>query len=526
VAPTGNTNAKYVVAVINTSVTAAATSGFELRGAGAGALAGHVAAPRAAAQTTPVAAPSYARTTAAMAQLAADERGEAQHDDYLDSQRAINARYGSPAPTWRALARMKGMNGVATSVRAPLSLGDTVTMKALYGSCSSGRDIRARVVYAGSKSVVLEDVASPRAGTMDNEYRLIGDEYDRVQYPMMVAKVGDPLAMNDAMGGDGRVTMLFTRYVNDSLPGIAGYVSACNFYPKSTFAASNEDDVFYARVANLAETPAEWRRSLRGTVIHESKHLASFATRFVNGTPFEETWLEESLGRVALELFSRTFPDGGTWKGNVGYETSVRCEVYQCDDRPLMMWTHFSVLHQYMRGVDTLTPIGPAASGDFTFYASGWSLVRWAADQYASDEATWIKDIVRGGQLTGLSNLAQRTGRPTGEMLADWALATAVDDLAGFVPARRELTFPSWNVANVFAGLAGTYPGAFMASPLRSRAMSFGSFSLQVPKLRAFSSSYFSFEGAQTGSQVLELRGENGVAVPAASLRIAVVRVE
>jgi hypothetical protein len=56
--------------------------------------------------------------------------------------------------------------------------------------------------------------------------------------------------------------------------------------------------------------------------------------------------------------------------------------------------------------------------------------------------------------------------------------------------------------------------------------MSFGSFSLQVPKLRAFSSSYFSFEGAQTGSQVLELRGENGVAVPAASLRIAVVRVE
>ena len=538
VAPSGATNAKYVVAVINTSVTAAATSGFELRGAGAGAMAGQTATPRLAAQMASITAPSYAtiqgvaanaRASKAIAQLAAEEKQEAAHDNYLDSQRAINARYGSPVPTWRALAKMKAMNGVAASLasaRVPMSLGDTVTMKALYGSCTSGRDIRARVVYAGAKSVVLEDVASPRAGTMDEQYRLIGDEYDRVQYPMMVAKVGDPLIMNAAMGGDGRVTMLFTRYVNDSLPGIAGYVSACNFYPKGTFAASNEDDVFYARVANAAESPSDWRRSLRGTVIHESKHLVSFATRFFYGTPFEESWLEESLGRVAEELYSRTFADGGSWKGNIGYQTTVRCEVYQCDDRPLMMWKHFSVLHQYMRGVDTLTPIGAAASGDFTFYASGWSLVRWAADQYAGDEATWIKDIVRGGQLTGLSNLAQRTGRPAGEMLADWALANAVDDLAGFTPARRELTFPSWNVADVFAGLAGTYPALFVASPLRARAMSFGSFSLPVAKLRAFSSSYFSFEGAQTGSQLLELRGENGAAVPPASLRVAVVRVE
>ena len=399
-------------------------------------------------------------------------------------------------------------------------------MKALFTSCTTGRDVRARVVYAGTKSVVLEDVAAPRAGTMDEQYRLIGDEYDRVQYPLMVSKIGDPLAMNDVMGGDGRVTMLFTRFVNDSLPGIVGYVSACNFYPKGTFAASNEDDIFYARVANAGEAPTAWRRSLRGTVIHESKHLASFATRFVNGTPFEESWLEESLGRMAEELYSRTFAAGGSWKGNSGFQTTVGCELTACDDRPLMMWKHFSVLHQYMRGVDTLTPIGAAANGDFTFYASGWSLVRWAADHYAGDEAVWIKDMVRGGLLTGLSNLSQHTGRPAGEMLADWALANAVDDMAGFIPARRQLTFPSWNVGNIFAGLSATFPGAFVANPLRLRAMSFGSFSLPVTRLRAFSSSYFSFEGPQAGSQLLELRGENGSAIPPPSLRVAVVRVE
>ena len=319
--------------------------------------------------------------------------------------------------------------------------------------------------------------------------------------------------------------MLFTRFVNDSLPGIAGYVTSCNFYSKGTFAGSNEDEVFYARLATAAESPTDWRRSMRSTVMHESKHLAAYAERFAHNAPLEEPWLEESTARIAEELYSRTFSNGGTWKGNTGFATTVRCEVYQCDDRPLMMWKHFSVLQQYMRGVDTLTPIGAAANGDFTYYASGWSLVRWAVDQYANDEGAWLKALVRGGAATGLANLAQQTGRPAGEMLADWALANAVDDLPGFTPTRRQLTFPSWNVSDMNGGLAGTFPSSFQASPLKARGMSFGSFNLPVAQLRAFSSSYFSFEGEQAGGQILELRGEGGGAVSGA-LRMAVVRVE
>lgn len=534
-APAGGGNAKYVVAVINTSVTAAATSGFELRGAGAGAMAGKTSTPvantavarmaNASTNLSMTSAGRGSRLSAVMTQLEADKKVEAQHDNYLDAQRAINSRYGSPAAAWRARTNNRIKSAMA-STRSAAQLGDTITMKALYSSCAVGRDIRARVVYVGTKALVLEDIASPRAGTMDNQYQLIGAEYDQVQYPLMRDNVGDPLAMNDIMGGDGRVTMLFTRYVNDSLPGITGYVSACNLYPKSTFAASNEDEVFYARVADLAEAPSDWRRVMRTNVMHETKHLASFAIRMVNSTPFEESWLEESLARVAEELYARTFAHSASWRSNSGFQETVQCELFQCDDRPLMMWKHFSVLHQYYRGVDTLSPIGAAANGDFTYYASGWSFVRWAADQYAGDESAWIKDLVRGGQLTGLSNLAQKTGRPVGEMLADWSLANAVDDLPGFVPVRRQLTFPSWNTSNIFAGLASTFPGNFMTNPLGTRAMTFGSFTLPVNKLRAFSSSYFSFEGTQTGSQLLELRGENGNTMAPGNLRVAVVRVQ
>lgn len=533
-APAGQGQAKYVVAVINTSLTPASTASFELRGTGTGGLAGRAATQRPAASVSNAAstrgafgaAPSVAtgdprRGSRELPSVQQITQADAAHDRYLERQRSISERFGSPAPAWRRQPK-----NIAANIVAPAALGDTVTMKALFGSCTSGRDVRARVVYSGAKALILEDVAAPKAGSMDVEYQRIGDEYDRVQYPLMVSHVGDPLAMNSTMGGDGKVTVLFTRYVNDSLPGIAGYVSACNFYPRSTFAASNQDEVIYARVANAAEVPSEWRRSMRGTIIHESKHLASFSIRFVLGTPFEESWLEESTGRIAEELYSRTFNTANLWKANASYAQTVGCELSQCDDRPLMMWKHFSVLHQYQKGVDTLSPLGSSTSGDFTFYASGWSLVRWALDHYASSESNWLKTVVRGGQLTGLSNLAQNTGRPAGEMLADWALAQAVDDMPGVVPARAQLTFPSWNQADVFAGLSGAFPAAFDARPLRMRAMSFGSFTAAVPRLRGFSTSYFAFDGAQLGSQLLELRGEAGGALPPSSLRVAVVRVE
>jgi hypothetical protein len=521
VEPNTAQRAKYVVAVLNTSVTAATYSGFELRASGGGAMAGQLASAKP--QPSAVTAGSSLRVPGGMNALMQAAQVERDHGDFLEQQRRIVQQAGSPLPAWQRLRATK--SGLSAMRLAP-SVGDTISMKAIYSACNVGRDVRARVVYIGSKSIVLEDVLAPRAGQADAQYRAMGQEFDQVQYPLLRANIGDPLAMDATLGGDGRVTMLFTRYVNDSLPGIQGYATACNFYPKSTFAPSNEDEVFYARVPALTETPEAWRRSMRSTVLHESKHLASFAQRIATSTPFEESWLEESTARIAEELYSRTFAGGGVWKGNGAYASSVRCEIYQCDDRPLMMWKHFSVLHQFFSGVDTLTPIGAAASGDFTFYASGWSLVRWAADHYALNESQWLRDLVKGGAVTGLANLAMRTGHPVDEMLADWSLSNAISGQGRFVPKRAQLTFPSWNVPDIMAGLAQADPSRFSdASPLHVRAFTFGAASLPVSKLRAFSSSYFSFEGIQTGSEVFELRGENGGALPA-TLRVAIVRVE
>ncbi len=540
VQPTGSANARYIVAVVNTSESPDVVTGFELRGSGTRELAGVTATPRVGAgfmQSSPgssgsvlsaSAAPwtptriftngSVATVDASAYETAASIQA---HDDHLAVERSITNRVGSPLPVWRALQATRAESGVPAA-RSALRVNDVLSMTAMYNSCHAGQAITARVVYAGSKAVVLEDVRSPRAGTMDAQYQLIGDEFDRVQYPLLRDQIGDPLAMNAQMGGDGRVTMLFTPYVNDSVPGATAFVSACNFYPRGTFAASNQNEVLYGRVADMLESPAEWRRSLRSTVMHEAKHLASFAERFAQGHGFEEPWLEESTARIAEELYSRTFDNGGTWKGNSGFAGTIQCELQQCDDRPLMMWKHFSVLHAYMQDVETLSPLGSTAGGDFTWYSSGWSLVRWAADQYAGNEGAWLKALVRGGSSSGITHLAEQTGRPGAELLADWSMANAVDDLPGFTPARAQLTFPSWNVNDVWQGLAGSYPGAFVSAPLRGRTLGFGTFAVTVPALRAFSSSYFSFEGEQRGAQLLELRAPDAEATVA----FTVVRVQ
>ena len=126
---------------------------------------------------------------------------------------------------------------------------------------------------------------------------------------------------------------------------------------RSAAIASNQAEIFYAVVPTDAGTtfdnnpstynPVEWRRDIRGTVIHETKHLAMFAERFsnANATTLEESWLEEGMAMHSEELYARIF-SGAAWKGNTGYGSSsapnyIWCEVRPstaaCADRPRLL---------------------------------------------------------------------------------------------------------------------------------------------------------------------------------------------
>jgi hypothetical protein len=366
-------------------------------------------------------------------------------------------------------------------------------------------------------------------------------------HPVVLDYFGDPLVLDSQLDDNGRIFMLFSKRVNDLELGVAGFVFSGDFFTGSQCAASNRREIFYGRVPTVAGsgyasgTPGYWAWSMRSTVIHEVKHITSYAHKFAvaaGGAPnYEAQWLEEGSARLAEELYIRRLMGYGQGD-NTQYEQSIYCEVRvgvnwpDCDPFPYVMGRHFHAINSYYKATELLSPIGKANDEDWTYYGSGWLLLRWALDHSATTEAAFITALVDEPDLAGVQNLAARTGRSFRDMLADFSLAMAADDHPdGMTPARPELTFPSWDTRDIFDGLFQDYgddDSAFAANyespwPLTPRVLAAGDFAVEVPALAGGSASIFQLEET-TGPQLLELLSATGGTAPA-NLGLAIVRV-
>jgi hypothetical protein len=520
---------RYVISVFNTSTVLSAVAPFQLRGAdGTGAasqaLPSNLSTPRGAAPATSPASSPHEH----------GHGGEA-HFRVLEMNRELLTRLGPPPRRSPAEIATRSVRHASVP-----GVGEMITLRvpdlSTNNTCTNFREIRARAVYSGPIAVVLEDSVAPLAGQMDELYREIGREYEQVMHPIVLANFGDPLAFNSQLSNDGRIFMVFSRLVNDF--NVGGFVSAADLYPRSTCPSSDQNEAFYGIVPTTLDsgwssaTREGWIRFMRSTTIHEVKHIVSFAERLARSSfgtvVWEASWLEEATARLAEEMYGRRVFGYGQ-NANTTYQASIYCEVRpswpECAGRPQVMQKHFGALHGYYAEIENLTPLGRAREGDWTFYASGWSLVRWAADQHGGSESAFIRALVQETRLSGVANLQARTGLSWAEMLADWTLASAVDDYPAFTAARPQLRLPSWNTRDVFAGLnrdfASAYPRAF---PLAVRPLGYGNFTVDVPGVRAGSAAIFELSGSAPHSQALELRAAGGS--PAATLRMAFVRVQ
>jgi len=413
-------------------------------------------------------------------------------------------------------------SGVKASVASAIAvqnigaLHDTVPISVPVSGCSSSPTTQTRTAFTGKSIRILEDLASPHAGTMDKELVAIGHEFDETMLPLITEHFGNPLALDHATNRDRRVTLVLTKTVNDSLPGTAAFVSACNFHPRRTFAASNEDEVIFARVPAKTERPSDWRRSMRATLVHETKHLASYAERIARGTGFEEPWLEEATARVAEELYARTFvaPEGHS---TLGYEATVGCELRHCDDRPLVMFKHFSALHDWLRNVDCVSALG-ASQLTAMHYASGWAFVRWVLDHSANERET-LRALSVGSSGRGLEGLAALTGGDAAGMVTQW-----MSELAAAVESGRNPARSSWDVVAVLRGMAEELPGAYAANPLRVTRVSLGQAVTTKQDVLPLSTRYIAVDGAHTNSQLLSL--EPSAAAGQVGLRLVLRRIQ
>ena len=84
----------------------------------------------------------------------------------------------------------------------------------------------------------------------------------------------------------------------------------------------------------------------------------------------------------------------------------------------------------------------------------------------------------------------------------------------------------SWNSRDIFAGMNQDFPSIFpRVHPLQPRAVSFGSFAVDVSSVRGGSMSVFEVTGAQNAPQLFEVSGLNGTNF-SSDMRVNIIRVE
>ena len=532
-----NSGGRYFVTVFNASSTYTPTGApFQLRGAAG------TASPGPGASANSAVAPAPARRTTAGESLR-EQTAQRVHDRILQeniqflrrNRHRINRPGGTTGPA---------MNAVPGEPRRVV-VGDIVPIRLpkaqRSGFCTNYQEISTRVAYAGTRAVILEDVANPLAGEIDSTYASIGQEFDATMFPLLEQYYGNPLAMDVALSNTGKVHMVFTKVLNDSVPGIAGFVVGCDFFPRQQFPSSNVGQYFYAISPTIAGTnanvgtPPRWRWTMRSTIIHEAKHITSFAERIArNSITFEEQWLEESTARLSEELYERA-RYGFTQSSNILYGAAsmsgpwcgvrlTSCATQQ--NQPRGFVRTFEDLHTgFYPESPSRSPIGRLNENDFSFYATGWSLVRWTLDHTTGSEAEFIRALTQSETRSGIANLEFNAGRPFADMLPEWLLAMALDDRAGITVSNPRVNFPSWSIRDVFAGLNQDFPTNYTSPfPLATWQLSYGTFmvnSAAVPATGVFAE----ISGVQSDAQLLELRSGPGVAAPA-ELRMAIVRIQ
>ncbi|HWL40720.1 MAG TPA: IPT/TIG domain-containing protein [Gemmatimonadaceae bacterium] len=534
-------SAQYAVNVLNTSTAPTAVSPFRIAGTSS-------IPPGTTLSTRPFTLRQSARAPRFRSRVAAQDalprRSTSMHGRILDANRAILERMRTRFR--RAPQKLATATGSRASLAVP-AVGDTRVFRviapssALGGSlsCAEFVEITARAVYVGSKGVIYEDAAAPLAGQMDSYFTQIGQEFDTKMFATVNTYFGDPLVTDAGTDNDQRLNMVFTPAIP---AGIAGFVISCDFFERNTTnnQSSNFGEYFYARVPTVAgpgftgNTADSWLRTMRGTIVHEVKHIASFGAHLVNLTSFEQSWLEEGMAMLSEEMWAREWVyAGATWKGNMNYMSTLFCDVRptlaECSGAPFVMFDHYATLYDYLDEPGATSVFGRVADGDFVFYAASWSLIRYNLDRYAGSEATYLRGITNGSgaSLTGMANIAAQSGADANEILGMWSLALYLDENAAMA-GNADVRFPSWNTVDIYESMnrdffatQGLFP---KVHPLVPQVVP-GDFSIEHAGIHGGSFSPYSLATAGGNSRTIALSAP-GSGPPPSTLRLVIARTQ
>jgi hypothetical protein len=356
--------------------------------------------------------------------------------------------------------------------------------------------------------------------------------------------------MDEELSGDGKVTVLITPKLN-TVGNALAFVNPCDFFPKVDTGPeadqnfSNVTEIFYSLTPSADFDLTVWQKQLRSTAAHELKHIVAVASRIQANSPsLDEVWLEEGLAQVSSEIWERNFNDA-TWKGQADFLETVACELSLGPAAPCnpdgtkpytLVISHLPFLWDYLSTVSA-TPLPGLGANTASSYGGGWSIARWTVDQYALNEANFVRALVNEPLLIGLANLSAHAGEPIPTILAYWNVAIGIAGPRPVVPADPRVTLPSFDLPDIFevGQTALTCDGApcglftddgTPVYPVQPEPVTLAGFSKQVSAVPGTGASFFRVTASAAGSQFLRLlSGSGGPLSPSSALRVVILRV-
>jgi uncharacterized protein YjdB len=544
------TGGRYLITAFNYAANAGIRASFTVPGSVPATAASIAAGAMPGAPTVSTALVSAPRAPAFRFPDNPQTRHLKAHAKFMEYERDLARRMWRPGLSASLRTRTAAARGAAAV--APPNVNDiqVYRMRRTLTSIDEYDEVNFRVIYSGSKIVILEDVSSPVANTMNEEYVRLGQEFDNVMFGLL-SSFGDPLVSDAQLDDNGRMIALFSPRVNEfEVNGVdnqvMAYVTICDFFPRDLpfpngCGSSNEGEFFYALVPDPTAgwSIGFWRRLIRGTLIHEAKHIGSYAWRwFLNANVLEETWLEEATAQQASEMWARTIY-GRNQGDDIRWADGPLCDYApdssECPDPAEGILHHFSFLYNHYEALEQKSILDdPFASVDPVIYGSSWSFIRYVTDNYAMSEAALLGPLVQVQDDRGVANVASKAGAPFSELLGMWSLASVADNYPGVTLSDPKLQLPSWHSRDLFSNMSQFLRGNGGAVifpdewPLRARQVSFGNFATgtsTVSNLKGGGFVAWELSGAQLGPQALAIRSTSGGAPPA-NVGLAIVRIQ
>jgi hypothetical protein len=413
------------------------------------------------------------------------EREQGLVSDLLRSGAAPLPRTGTR--TMAAAGAPAGSDTGPASVPASAQVGDTFTVnipdiRPGVSFCQVGIPVRTVVRRIGSGSIWLEDVENPSQGLSSSDYTLLGNQFDELTLPGLTEQFGAPTDID----GNGRIVIVISQQVN-RFGGIIGFVVSSDFFPSTganSCPASNQGEYYYSVTpdptgqipeppeGNAVRLSLEAFRSLTPRLAaHEATHIIQFGRRLQTpgATSFASIWelegqavlAEEVIGLRALGLaprqnlglevaFNTTEQSPTEWFANGFVDLAIYYGFESRESRKSQAPGACGWLGR--REVS-----GPCDYGRLP-YGVSWSFLRWLSDhrgdRFSGGEAELHQRLVEA-TVAGFPALVQVLGEPVPPLLAYWAASLYTD---GRLPSGSDplLSFPSWNLRAIDAGLVST----------------------------------------------------------------------